>query len=121
MRTLVPLLAGLAVSGCSCASAVERPADGGTDAVVADGGSDAAQDAARAVDTGTDTGTDAGTDAATRCSGTIDCDDGDPCNGTETCAAGFCVAGSDRLADGAVCRTGGKGATCLAGRCVPNP
>jgi hypothetical protein len=127
MRVLALLLSGLFVSSCSCGSAVERPEDAGTDALVADAGGGAGLDATIALDVGADAGNDAATedaarqDAAVACSGAVDCDDGDPCNGTETCASGFCAAGTDALAEGTVCRTGGKGATCLAGRCVPNP
>ena len=43
------------------------------------------------------------------------CDDGNPCNGTETCgAAGTCAAGTP-LADGTACGTDKE---CLAGACV---
>ena len=51
-------------------------------------------------DAGADAGGDAAVDAAKACSDTTDCDDGDPCNGLETCdtAAGTCKPGTSPCA-----------------------
>jgi len=49
------------------------------------------------------------------------CDDGDPCNGAETCAGGICRRGTP-LPDGTTCgaATDCRGASaCAAGACVP--
>ncbi|TMA87181.1 MAG: hypothetical protein E6J77_10235 [Deltaproteobacteria bacterium] len=49
------------------------------------------------------------------------CDDGDPCNGEETCQAGICRHGP-RVADGTACDTDNAcraAGSCQAGACVP--
>jgi glucose/arabinose dehydrogenase len=52
------------------------------------------------------------------------CDDGDPCNGTETCFAGICQHASSAGADGTPCTAGGgctQQGVCQAGRCAAGP
>ena len=110
------VLDGALVAGCSCGGAIERTDDAAIDATSTDAGADVGRDAAPSPDTGSDVGVD----AALACDEALTCDDDDPCNGTELCIGGFCASGTG-LPDGSVCRTSGKGATCLAGRCVPNP
>ena len=55
---------------------------------------------------------------AESCSGSEDCDDGDPCNGNESCqdASGVCVNGS-LLPDGTECGASPR-RICIAGRCL---
>ena len=69
-------------------------------------------------DDGNDTSGD-GCDACHfSCSAETPCDDGNECNGVETCLLGAhtCMAGTS-LAEGADCADGTG--TCMAGRCVP--
>jgi glucose/arabinose dehydrogenase len=52
------------------------------------------------------------------------CDDGDPCNGTETCFAGICQHASAAGTDGTPCVAGGgctQQGVCQAGRCAAGP
>ncbi|MFH1435756.1 MAG: hypothetical protein ABIJ56_08585, partial [Pseudomonadota bacterium] len=53
------------------------------------------------------------------CTGTMDCTDGDPCNGYETCDedTGTCVSGAP-LADGALCGTGETRMICVSEECI---
>jgi cysteine-rich repeat protein len=53
-------------------------------------------------------------DCAPSCALAAECDDTQPCNGTESCVSGACVAGS-ALADGEVC---GTGLACRGGSCA---
>lgn len=55
-------------------------------------------------------------DCTFSCEVAADCDDGNPCNGSEACDDGShaCVAGVD-VADGTTC---GTGMVCLAGQCM---
>ena len=47
-------------------------------------------------------GLDAGSDVSMACAANTECDDGDACNGIETCSAGQCAA-ETALADGTAC------------------
>jgi glucose/arabinose dehydrogenase len=52
------------------------------------------------------------------------CDDGDPCNGTETCSAGICQHASSAGTDGTACVAGGgctQQGICQGGRCAAGP
>jgi len=51
------------------------------------------------------------------CTGNPDCDDGEPCNGAETCAEGNCVDGTP-LADGTSCSTTEITGSCRGGLCA---
>ncbi|MEM9068849.1 MAG: hypothetical protein AAGE52_10100 [Myxococcota bacterium] len=71
-------------------------------------------------DSGTDAGFDAGFDAAPMdagCTGTS-CDDGDACNGVETCVAGSCVPGTPMVCDDGVACTIDS---CAASACTHTP
>ena len=57
------------------------------------------------------------TPGMTQCSGDSECDDGDPCNGVETCVLNMCGLGAT-APDGTACMTGGAEAICRGGACV---
>lgn len=53
------------------------------------------------------------------CRSHTDCDDLDPCDGTERCVDGDCVAG-ELPTDDVLCRSDtGRSGACVAGRCIP--
>ena len=51
------------------------------------------------------------------CSEDGDCDDGNPCNGTETCVLNMCGGGAT-ADDGTVCMIGDNAAICIGGFCM---
>ncbi|MCA9591932.1 MAG: putative metal-binding motif-containing protein [Myxococcales bacterium] len=57
-------------------------------------------------------------DGGTPCTSPTECDDGEECNGTETCASGFCQPGTAKK-DGDACTSEDGGAkVCFGGQCV---
>jgi cysteine-rich repeat protein len=57
-------------------------------------------------------------DGTVTCTSDPECDDGNPCNGEETCESGSCRDGTP-LSDGAPCEEGGVAGTCRDEECVP--
>ncbi len=60
-------------------------------------------------------------DCTATCAADADCDDGDPCNGAETCTDARCVLGLVPADGTATCTTAGGGTdgTCYGGLCSP--
>jgi hypothetical protein len=108
--------------GCGGSQKVED------DAVTDTGGTDDATDVTTDVSPdGADVSTDVSPDAAdvideevvAGCTSDDDCDDGNPCNGEETCGGdGECVDGTP-LEDGEPCSRDGVDGECAGGACVP--
>ena len=96
LSLLLSCVALVAIGGCSTSS--PSPVDGGgTDARVPDGATSDAHDLHDAnvrVDGGDQPDAYVPPDAWSGCASSTECDDGNPCNGTETCASGTCTAGT---------------------------
>jgi len=91
----------IAALGCTTPLVPNDTGMSGIDAAVGGGDAsgnattDAANSPVDAHTTTTDGGSDASTlDARPACTVAADCDDGDACNGTESCASGHCTAGT---------------------------
>ncbi|MBW2261980.1 MAG: hypothetical protein JRG91_08420, partial [Deltaproteobacteria bacterium] len=89
---------GLVIHGCSTKFKSDLDAD-----------DDAVEDATDLTD---------GTDGAVSCTSDGECDDGEECNGVESCPDGFCEAG-EPLEDGTGCTVDGAEGVCEDEICVP--
>ena len=89
---------GLVIHGCSTKFKSDQDAD-----------DDVRPDAADAAD---------GTDGAVSCTSDDDCDDGEECNGIESCPDGLCEGG-EPLDDGTDCTVDGAAGACEDQICVP--
>lgn len=101
-RLRIACLVSVCALGCSSTVKVERSGGSGGQAGGAVGGGAGA--------------TSGGSGGATACTTDADCDDGNRCNGLETCAAGRCVAGTVDSActgmDAVNCECAVQGAGC---------
>jgi len=128
-RIVQMLCVVLPVVTAGCGSVVREEPDGGTDAPEFAEAGDVPADVPVDLPVGdvpvTDgepppDGVDAAetTDVEPECREASDCDDGEPCNGDETCEHGLCVSGTPP-SDGTPCTRDSVAGLCRAGLCAP--